>query len=369
MLAAMAQNQASGGKRRAGGERGRSCNEDPRSAGKRDAIGDGAQMRNVRPVKGAPGPEAARKGAGAAERVESRLASRQEGSVKRSQLIAAGVSRHTIDRQVRAGALHREHRGVYVVGHMALAPMAREAAALLACGRDGVISHRSAAYLWGLLDASPGEVDVTLVGRRCRPKRGVKIRTVGRLSDIRRKGAIRLTSPARTIVDLAAESDDHELERLIARGREKRLLRDGELEAALARAGKRHGVARLRALLRTEAGQAMTRSEVERRCRRLLEAARLPQPKVNRRIAGYEVDFLWPQQRVILEVDTITFHGHRRAFEWDRRKTMALEDAGYHVIRVTRRQLAEDPYWVIAHIARALDRHTPAAVSPTNGPS
>ena len=361
MLTAMAENQDSASKRRTGGGRERWCNEDPRSAGKRDPIVDGAQARNVRPVESSPRREAARTGAEAAERVESRLASRQEGSVKRFQLIAAGVSPHTIDRQVRAGALHREHRGVYIVGHMALAPMAREAAALLACGRDGVISHRSAAYLWGLLDAPPGEVHVTLVGRRCRPKRGVKIRTVACLTDVRRKRGVCLTSPARTIVDLAADTDDHELERLIARAREKRLLREGELEAALARAGKRRGVARLRALLRTEAGQAMTRSEVERRCRRLLEAARLPQPKVNRRIAGYEVDFLWPEQRVILEVDTITFHGHRRAFEWDRHKTMALEDAGYHVIRVTRRQLAEDPYWVIAHIARALDRYTPAA--------
>lgn len=74
---------------------------------------------------------------------------------------------------------------------------------------------------------------------------------------------------------------------------------------------------------------------------------------------GYEVDFLWPEHRVVLEVDSVTFHGHARAFEWDRRKTIALEDAGYHVIRVTRRQLDEEPYWVIAHIARALDRYGP----------
>jgi very-short-patch-repair endonuclease len=246
--------------------------------------------------------------------------------------------------------------------------MAKEAAALLASGPSAVISHRSAAHLWRLLDEPPPKVEVTLVGRRCRPKQGVTIRTVARFErrDGRKKRGIWLTSPARTIVDLAAEADDHELERLIAKARERRLLREGELEAALARAGRRRGVASLRAILRSEAGHAMTRSEVERRCRRLLEAAGLPQPRVNRRVAGYEVDFLWPEHRVILEVDTFMFHGHHRAFEWDRRKTMALQDAGYHVIRVTRRQLTEEPYWVIARIARALERHAPAAGSQTN---
>jgi very-short-patch-repair endonuclease len=93
----------------------------------------------------------------------------------------------------------------------------------------------------------------------------------------------------------------------------------------------------------------------------MLKAAGLPDPKVNQRIGGYEVDFLWPQERVVLEVDTYTFHGHPRAFERDRLKTMALEDAGFHVIRVTRRQLLEQPYLVIAHVARALERYARAA--------
>lgn len=251
------------------------------------------------------------------------------------------------------------HRSIYIVGHLALAPLAKERAALLACGPPAVISHRSAAYLWGLVPEPPSTIDVTLVHRQLRPKRGVTLHVAAKLEarDVRAKSGIPLTSPARTIVDLAAETDDVGLERLIAEARVRRLLRDGELEAAVARAGKRKGVAKLRSLLRTEAGHAMTRSEIERVTRRLLAAAGLTQPKVNQRVAGYEVDFLWPRERVILEVDSLTFHGHARAFERDRRKTMVLEDAGYHVIRVTRRQLIEEPYWVVAHIARALDRH------------
>jgi very-short-patch-repair endonuclease len=296
-------------------------------------------------------------------RVCSRIATRQQGAVRHDQLRALGLTPGEIRQLVRVGALHRRHRGVYIVGHLALAPRAREAAALLACGRGSVISHRSAAYLWGLLDQPPPEIEVIVVGRRCRAQKGLRIRHLATLtsSDIRRKEGIRLNSPARAIVDLAAEASGLELERLIAEARARRLLRTGELEAALERAGKQKGVARLRSLLRSQAGRAMTRSETERRCRRLLAAAGLPQPKTNRRVAGCEVDFLWPAHRVVLEVDTITFHGHARAFEWDRRKTMLLEDAGYHVIRVTRRQLEEEPYWVVAHIARALERYSPRA--------
>jgi len=281
--------------------------------------------------------------------------------VKRSQLIDAGISRHVVDRQIKAGALHRAHRGVYLVGHRALAPRAREAAALLACGERALISHRSAAYVWGFVDEPPDEVQVTLVGRRCRPKQGVRVKSVKQLDrcDVRRRHGIWLTSPARTIIDLAADATDFELERLVAEARVKRVLREGELEAALARAGGRPGTVRVRAFVRGE-GEPMTRSEIERITRRLLKAAGVSQPKINQRLLGYEVDFLWEEQRVVLEVDTYTFHGHRRAFERDRRKTVVLEAAGYHVIRVTPRQLLVEPYWVIAHIAGALGRRRAA---------
>jgi very-short-patch-repair endonuclease len=296
-------------------------------------------------------------------RIASRLASRRHGAVRRDELLAQGLTPGQIKHLARTGALHRRHRGVYIVGHLALAPMAKEAAALLACGDDSVISHGSAAYLWGFVDQPQAEVDVTVVGRRCRHHEGLRVHRAARLasSDVRRMKGIRVASPARAIVDLASQATDNELEGLIAEARAKRLIREGELEAALARAGQRTGTARLQRVLASEAGRALTRSEVERICRRLLAAAGLPQPKTNHRLGRYEVDFLWPEQQVVLEVDSYGFHGHRRAFERDRRKTMTLEDAGYHVIRITRRQLLEEPYWVVAHIARALDRRGRAA--------
>jgi very-short-patch-repair endonuclease len=221
-----------------------------------------------------------------------------------------------------------------------------------------VISHRSAAWLWGLADEAPPEVDVTVVGGWCRPQAGIRIHRTTTLDPrhIRRRHGLPVTSPANTAIDLAAEASDRELEALIAEARATGLLRDGELERALEHAGSRAGTGRLRALLRAEVDPGITRSEGERILRRYLRAARLSQPKTNRKVAGVEVDFLWPAERVVVELDSYPFHSHRKAFEWDRRKDMILRDAGYEVIRITGSQLKHEPLLVIAHIARALDR-------------
>jgi very-short-patch-repair endonuclease len=238
-----------------------------------------------------------------------------------------------------------------------MAPRAREQAALLACGPRALISHWSAAHIWGIAPSSP-TVDVTLVASQRRPKPGIRTHRVSTIDDrdVRRNDRLWLTSPARTLIDLAADAGLDELERLVSEARAKRLLRRGELEAMLKRVGRCRGAARMRSFLRSEQGPAFTRSKGERTMRRLLRAARLPMPQVNARFAGYEIDFLWAAERVIVEVDGYDFHSHRRAFERDRRKDMALRDAGYEVIRISWRQLTEEPFVVIAHIARALDR-------------
>jgi very-short-patch-repair endonuclease len=292
-----------------------------------------------------------------AEATASRLATSQEGAVKHQQLLRAGISASAIKRLARAGALHRRHHGVYIVGHLALAPFANEAAALLACGDHAVISHRSALYLWGLLERRPPEVDVTLMSGQCRPKEGIHIHRGGlEPRETRQRHGLPTVSPARAVIDISLTAAVRELEAVIAEGRAQGLIRDGELDKALKRAGNRPGTGRLRAFLRTEGDPGITRSEGERILRRHLKAAGLPQPRTNCKIAGVEPDFLWPDERVIVELDSYPFHGHRKAFEWDRRKDMILRDAGYEVIRITGRQLTEEPLLVIAHIARALDR-------------
>jgi very-short-patch-repair endonuclease len=240
---------------------------------------------------------------------------------------------------------------------LALAPLAEEAAALLACGNHSLLTHYSAAHLWGLLDEKPTVVDVSVVGRRCRPKKGVRVHKLSAIDDrhIRRRDGLPVTSPARTIIDLAADAGGRELERMLAEARVRGLLRKDELERDVDRASG-PGTRRLRALLRAEGEPAITRSDGERRMRSLLAAARLQQPKSNLKIGRWEVDFVWPEHRVIVEFDSYRFHGHRAAFERDRRKDMELRDAGYVVIRVTWRQLETEPFAVIAHIAGALAR-------------
>jgi very-short-patch-repair endonuclease len=117
-----------------------------------------------------------------------------------------------------------------------------------------------------------------------------------------------------------------------------------------------HGTATIRALLEPAAETGFSRSEAERRLGAIVEQARLPRPQTNVRVAGYEVDALWPAARLVVEVDGYRFHGHPAAFERDRRKDQDLTAAGYQVIRVTWRQICHQPLLVAARIAQALAR-------------
>ena len=293
-----------------------------------------------------------------AVRLCAALAGRQQGVVERNQLLAGRVSRHVIDQLVRTGFLHPLHRGVYAVGHRALPKFGRERAALLACGDASVLSGRSALYVWGIVDSPPGAVAVTVPGRHRRGHQGICLHHVARLDarDVRTRHGLRVTFPARALVEFAATASWDELGDAVAEARSNRLLRGGELEAAAHAAGKRPGGARMRAFLDDEREPAITRSRAERRFRKLLQDAGLPEPKTNLQIAGYNADFVWEAEKVILEVDGWRWHGHRRAFENDRKKGMAFADAGYHVIRVTWRQFTKEPLALIAHVARILDR-------------
>ncbi len=286
----------------------------------------------------------------------ARLASDHQGAVKRAELLLAGVSRHVIDRRARDGDLHRVHRGVYLAGHKVQAELAAEHAALLACGEHALISHRSAAYLWAMIDERPEDVEVTLVGRRCRRKLGVRIHHVAWIDprDVRRKGGVPLTSPARTLVDFASGAASQETARAAAEARVNGLLRDTDLQCALERSRGRHGARAIRALLCREGESTLTRSEAERRLRRLIGDARLPLPGFNVRLDGYLVDAVWIAQRLIVEVDGFRFHGHRAAFERDRKRDATLVAVGYRVIRVTWRQITEEPLAVVATLAQAL---------------
>jgi len=276
--------------------------------------------------------------------------------VHRSQLLAAGLGRSAVARLVAKGAIYPILPRVYAAGHPSLAPLALELAVMLHFGHGAVISHRSAASIWGLTPDRPPAVDVTLIGRGFRPRPGVESHRVAHLDrrDVRIYAGIPVTPPARTLIDFAATASSAALQRGFAEARVQRRLSERELIAAIDRCPGRSGAGKVRALLTDASGPAMTRSQAERLMVGLLSEAGLQRPAVNARLLGFEVDFLWNQARLVVEVDGYGFHAHRSAFERDRARDQTLVAAGYRVIRVTWRQLTDQPIATIATIAQAL---------------
>lgn len=261
------------------------------------------------------------------------LAAQQRGLVTRKQLLAAGIPERSVSRRLAAGRLHRLHRGVYLVGHPVPPPLALELAALLACGPTAVLSHRTAAVLWRFLPSWAGPVEVIAPDRRCRPRPGLKPHAAKlQRPEITTRHALRITTPARTLADLASVLDPTALERAT---NEADVL--GLVEGRSARAG-------------------VTRSEAERRLLALLRSAGLPPTATNTRIAGQEVDVLYAEARLVVERDGYAFHRTRAAFERDRRRDADLAAAGFRVVRVTWRALTTEPEALIARLAGALAR-------------
>ena len=151
------------------------------------------------------------------DRAVAALAGAQHGVVTRDQLLAAGLSRHAIAHRTAGGRLHRLHRGVYAVGHRSLSAHGRQLAAVLACGPDAVLSHRSAAVLWGLLRACEHPIHVTAPTHRRGPA-GVRLH-FSLPSESVHRDAIAVTTPARTLVDLATTASREELERALDEAR------------------------------------------------------------------------------------------------------------------------------------------------------
>jgi very-short-patch-repair endonuclease len=217
-----------------------------------------------------------------------------------------------------------------------------------------VVSHTSAANLWGIAAVEDEAIHVTVIGRRRRSRPGLIVHYASSVDrcDIRRLHGLPVTSPARTLLDLAATGYP-QLERAFGDAHAQRLLTAHEIEDLLDRAGPRAGTRALRAL-QSDNASGFTRSAAERMLRELIRAANLPRPRFNARLAGYEVDAVWPDRRLVVEVDGYAYHGHRAQFERDRRKDLALTAAGYRVIRVSWRQLTQEPFALIAVISSAL---------------
>jgi very-short-patch-repair endonuclease len=273
--------------------------------------------------------------------------------VTSAELANAGLSPTAIAHRVKTGWLVRWHRGVFLVGPLE-APLSRARAAVLAVGDGAVLSHFAAAVVWELRAHQSGPVDVTLPGRNARNRPGIRIHRVAQLhpADITAHRNLPVTSPARTLLDLARFLPSRALTRAIEEAEVQRRVTPHSLDEQFKRYPRHRGTAALREAV--IADPAFTRSEAERRLLALIRAARLPVPETNVRLAGYEVDLLWSAQRLVVEVDGFAFHSTRAAFERDRLRDADLLAAGYRVIRVTWRRLTGEPAAVVASLAVAL---------------
>lgn len=292
------------------------------------------------------------------------LADRQHGVVARRQLAALGVGPRAIENRLLRRSLICLHRGVYAVGHRQLRIEGRWLAAVLAAGRGAVLSHRDAAALHGMRKppesrkvsvTAPGNVRGTaalwVFGRRTlTPEDRAIVR------------AIPVTSPARTLVDLAPMLTLGQLQSTLGETDRKGLLDVRAVERALARVKSRHGQghARLRAALDAHAkhGAVLIRSWLEERFLDLVLDAGLPRPLFNAPATGFEVDALWPDHGVVVELDGWADHKEREAAARDRDKTNRLQVAGYVVLRFLYGDVVSRPAEVAGAIGAMLAQST-----------
>jgi very-short-patch-repair endonuclease len=293
-----------------------------------------------------------------ADRIIAAIAAKQHGVVARWQLLAEGVTARQIDRRLEASRLHEIHRGVYIVGHAVQPPLAVEQAALLACGDRAVLSHRSAANLWSLLPypaTAPAWVTVP-PGRGAR-RPGIRIsRAVVPTRDLRQRHGLALTSPPRTILDLSLSLDEEELERVVAEAAYRGIASEIELSAQVEDNEGRRGVGKLRRVLDLPGGPRRTRSPAEQKMLRLLRQAGVTGFETNARIHGYEVDLLWGEEGLAVEIDGYDAHSGRVAFERDHLKVATLGAHGVRVMPVTARQIRDDAAGVLERLNAARGR-------------
>jgi very-short-patch-repair endonuclease len=273
------------------------------------------------------------------DRLVRELAASQHGVVSWSQLLELGHTRTAISVRVRAGWLVRIHRGVYAVGHDLLTAEGRFMAAVLACGQGTALSHGSAAALWQLRRLRGLRVDVTVPsgGGGRRHKLVIVHRSSLDPEDVTIKDGILVTTPARTVLDLADISSERELERTIDEAAYLGL----DLAHLKPLSGRRGSGRLARVLARHDPGSTFTRSDLEERMLELCRRHLLPSPRLNTPVDGHEVDFCWPEKRLIVETDGFRAHGRRAAFERDRWRDTQLTAAGWRVVRITHRQLQQ----------------------------
>lgn len=295
------------------------------------------------------------------DRLASAIAREQHGIVARRQLLAIGFSGRAVERRIERGVLHPVHRGVYALGFRLRSKEARWTAAVLACGPGAVLSHRSAARIWGLSPGSSRAIEVTRT-RGWRAPDGVVVHRGPVPADERTEvEGIPVTTVPRTVLDYAVGASRREVERALNQ-MEVQQLRDAlSIRDLLARYPRRRGSAVVRALLDEGAEtRGVTKRELEERFAALVERHGLPRPRRNADLAvrgrPFNVDCLWPDASLVVELDGRAVHDTREAFEADRGRDRLMLADGWRVMRITWAQLRDEEEALVADLRAALDR-------------
>ena len=285
------------------------------------------------------------------------LAEAQYGVATYRQMRELGLSNGHIHRASKACRLRRVHRGVYAVGHKRLSRHGRCLAAVLACGESAVLSHRSAAWLWGLIPTCPSEPEVTAPGRGHRRFR-IRVHRVATLAgqDCVSKDGIQVTTVARTLVDLAEVASARDLSRAVDRAKRLGRLDLDALDRILARRSRTVGAKRLRKALALYRKPVFDRARSELLFLDALEKEGVSLPKLNCWAEKWEIDAYWEAERFAVEVDGWETHGSREAFENDRLRLEEMKLAGIDCIPVSARRIEKEPRQVARRIRVLLDR-------------
>ena len=300
------------------------------------------------------------------------LARNQHGVVSRGQLVEAGLSSSLINHWVRKLRLVPVFPGVYGVGHDVISQRGWWTAALLSAGPASALSHTSAAAVWNLIaPRSRCEVVRDFYRRDFEPTPGKRLSTDrARLlihrsrflpeRDLTVRGGLRVTSLARTLINLAPSMSEERLRSLFVEAERLRVFDRESLREVSSRGPGWSGASKVRRILAEwDSALDVTRSVFEERFLRFCRDRDLPLPQVNAQVEGLEVDCLWSPPGLIVELDGYATHSGLVSFDEDRRRDAVLRTAGFDVRRVTYRQFRDDPEFVLEYILGSLTARRP----------
>jgi very-short-patch-repair endonuclease len=285
------------------------------------------------------------------------LVKAQHGVVTRAQLLRLGFSSKAIEHRIDRGRLFPLWRGVYAVGRPGVSQLGRWNAAVLACGSKGLLAHRSAAALWGMVERGPETIEVVVPSNVARRRPGIRVhrRAVLRPEDRSFHHGIAVTSPAATLIDCASQIGGKSLEGMVNAADRLERVDPETLREEIKATPPRPGLPALRRLLDRHAFRS-TESELERRFLRLIRSAGLPIPETQAQVNGFRVDFFWSGLGLVVETDGLRYHRTPTQQSRDLTREQVHAAAGLTALRFAAAQVRDEPSVVTARLTTVIER-------------